>query len=162
MNLSIQEILTQAAGFLLLVAVLKRLFWKPLLDNLESRRDKIRGDLDHAAQVRQEVDKLKADYEAHLQNIEKEARQHLQETVEEGRRIAREIQAKARADAQAAFEKTRESLEIEAAKARLELKRDIAHLALEVSEQILKEKMADDKKQEDKIMALLEELEKKP
>ena len=39
MSISLQEILTQALAFILLVAVLKKFAWKPLLALLDERRE---------------------------------------------------------------------------------------------------------------------------
>lgn len=160
MSLSLQEILTQIFGFLILVAIMKRLFWKPLLHSLESRRQHIRQELDGIEASKKEMESLKAEYAAHLQKIEEEVRGKIQEAIDQGRRISREIQEKARAEAQATFEKSRENLELEVAKARMALKREIAELAIAVSEKVLQEKMKDPKHQEEKVLQIIEELEK--
>jgi F-type H+-transporting ATPase subunit b len=134
--------------------------WKPILEALQARRESIKSSYDEISLARQEIEKLKAEYAAHLQKIDEEARARLQESIEEGRRLAKEIQEKARADSQASFDKARENIEIEAAKARLTLRREIADLAIQVSERILKEKMSDREAQEQKVVSLIEELEK--
>src|SRR4051812_21383059 len=100
MNVSIQEILTQALGFIILVFVMRKLFWKPILNTLDTRRDKIKNELDHIETSKKDLEKLKTEYAVHLQKIEDEARAKIAEAVEEGRRIAREIQEKARAESQ--------------------------------------------------------------
>lgn len=160
MNVSIQEILTQAIGFAILVFVLKKLFWKPFLDSLENRREHIRKELAHIDSSKLAIEKMKSEYAAHLQKIEDEARVKIQDAVNEGTRIAKEIQDKARAEAQASFEKSKENLDLEISKARLSLRREIANLAIGTSEKILNEKMSSDQAQQAKALEIIEGLEK--
>ena len=158
MSLSLQEILTQALGFLLLVFVLKRVFWKPVLASLEARRSGIEGSFRKIEESKKEIEALRISYEAHLQRIEEEARAKLQVAIDEGRRIAREVQEKAREEAKLALTRTKEDLTLEIAKARVELRREIADLSLRAAEKLLHEEMTDAKHRE-KILDLIDELE---
>lgn len=160
MSLSIQEILTQALGFLLLVWVMKRIFWKPLLASLEARRNRIEQSFAEIEASKKEIEKLQADYLSRIEKIEEEARAKLQAAIDEGRRIAREIQEKAREEAKEALVRTKENLSLEVAKARIGLRREIAELTLLASEKFLKEKMTD-QKQREKVLELIEELEER-
>ncbi len=158
MNLSLQEILTQALGFLILVWVMKRLFWKPVLAALEKRRSLIEEAFRRIEESKKELAALRADYEGHLEKIEEEAHAKLQSSIDEGRRIAREIQEKAREEAKQDLTRVKENLALEVEKARIELRREIADLTLRATEKILHEKMTDEKNRE-KILELIEELE---
>lgn len=158
MNLILSEIITQALGFLLLVWVLKRLFWKPVLGALEARRQKIEASLLQIENSRKEMEGLRSDYEKRLEKIEEEARAKLQSAIDDGRRISREIQDKAREDAKNVLEGSKENLALEVAKARVELRREIAELTLLTTEKLLREKLTSDKQRE-KIMELIETLE---
>ena len=160
MNVSIQEIVTQAIGFALLVFVLRKIFWLPMLKSLDTRREKIHSDLAHIEKSKKDIEALKVEYTAHLQKIEEEARAKVQQAVDEGRRIAKEIQDKARTESQATFEKAKENLELEVSKARIELRREIADLALTASERVLNQKLVGDSAQQAKILEIIDELEK--
>lgn len=158
MSLSLQEILTQALGFLLLVWVLKRIFWKPVLAALEARRARIEEAFRQIETQKREMESLRSDYRDRIERIEEEARAKLQAALDEGRRISREIQEKARGEAKEALTRSKENLSLEVAKARIELRREIAELALLATEKFLHEKMTDEKHRE-KILELIEELE---
>lgn len=158
MSLSLQEILTQALGFLLLVWVLKRLFWKPILATLEARRSKIQEAFQQIEKQQKDIENLQADYRSRIERIEEEARGKLQSAIDEGRRIAREIQEKAREEAHEALDRSKENLVLEIAKARVELRREIVELTLLASEKLLREKMTDEKHRQ-KILEMIEELE---
>lgn len=160
MNISIQEVLTQAFGFILLVFVLGKLFWKPFMQTLEQRREKIQTELDHIDQSKKDLERMKAEYAEHIQKIEEEARIRMQEAIEEGRKIAKSIQDKARQESQATFDKAKENLDLEVAKARISLRREIADLAIHTSERVLQEKLSTDSAQQGKILNIIEDLEK--
>ena len=161
MSLSLQEILTQALGFLFLVWVLKRLFWKPFLATLEARRNRIEQAFRQIETSKKEIESLRLDYESRILKIEEEARHKLQTALEEGRRIGREMQEKAREEAKELLFRTKENMTLEIAKARLTLRREIAELALLTSERLIREKMTDEKHRT-KILEMIEELETRP
>ncbi len=160
MSLSLQEILTQALGFLILLFVLRKIFWKPILTSLESRRSRIEEAFKQIESSKKEIEGLKTSYQLRLEKIEEDARSKLQAAIDEGRKIAREIQEKAREDAKEVLTHSKENLSLEIAKARIELRKEIAELTLLASEKLLKEKMTDQKHRE-KILGMIEELEAK-
>jgi len=154
------EVLVQLIAFLIVFFTLKALAWKPVLDALEARRKTIKDSFDEIEAGRRDIEKLKAEYAEHLAKIEEEARVKIQDAVDEGRRISKDIQEKARQESQDAFEKSKDNLSLEVAKARVELRREIANLSMTVAERVLGEKMSDDKKQDEKILSIIEDLEK--
>jgi len=160
MSLSLAEILTQALGFLILVWVLKRIFWKPILATLEKRRGQIEHAFRQIEDSKKEIEMLRTDYQSRITRIEEEAHSKIQAAIDEGRRIAREIQEKAREEAKDALTRSKENLGLEVAKARIELRREIAELTLRATEKILREKMTDTKHRE-KILEMIEALEAK-
>ncbi|OGW80911.1 MAG: ATP synthase F0 subunit B [Omnitrophica bacterium GWA2_52_8] len=155
------EVLVQLLAFLIVFGVLRALAWKPILSSLASRRNRIKKSFDDIETAKRDVERLKSDYHRHLQRIDDEARAKLQEAIDEGRRISKEIQEKARLESQAVFEKSKESLTLEISKARAVLRREIADLSVEVAEKIIREKLTGDRQQE-KIMEIIEDLEKTP
>lgn len=160
MEINIAEVIAQAIAFSIVFIVLRWKAWGPIQSALQARRDKIKGDFDSIDASRLEIEKLKVQYQELLDKIEDESRAKLNAAIDEGRKIAKEIQEKTRAEAQADFEKNKENIQIEAAKARIELRRDIANLSVQVAERILKEEMSESKKQDEKVLSIIEELEK--
>ncbi|MFA6600507.1 MAG: F0F1 ATP synthase subunit B [Candidatus Omnitrophota bacterium] len=152
------EVVVQLVAFLIVFGVLKMFAWKPVMKSLEERRLAIQKTIAAAEAVKLEVEKLRADYNAHLQKIDEEARAKIQEAVDDGRRISREIQQKARAEASETLEKAKENLDLEVAKARITLQRTIADLSLRVAEKILRENLSEPRQQE-KVLEIIKELE---
>lgn len=159
MNLSIQEILTQAGAFLLLVFVLKKMAWKPLLKLLDDRRNKIAGEFEKIDHTKSEVEKLKQDYEHARSHIEEEARAKIQQAIDEGKTISKELQETARKESRMILEKAKEDIQLEVAKAKVTLRHEIADLTLAATERILNEKL-DEAKDKELILGVIENLEK--
>ncbi|MBI4355097.1 MAG: F0F1 ATP synthase subunit B [Candidatus Omnitrophica bacterium] len=159
MHLVWQEILTHALGFVILVWLLRRFAWQPLLGSLDARRGKIAGDLASVERAKQEIGRLQQEYQTRLAKIEDEARAKIQEAIRDGRQVAVEIQEQARREAQAVLDKTRESIALEIAQARVELRDRIAELAVEATEKLITERL-DTAKDRAFILKTLDELER--
>ncbi len=141
LQLDLQQIISQSLSFLLLLWVLRRFAWRPLLSLLDARRAKIEGDLRHAAQQKADVERLSAQLNQRLAAIDEEARAKIQQAVLEGRRIGMEVQEEARAQAQGILAKSRETIELELAKAKVSLRDEMADMTMETVERLLKHKL---------------------
>ena len=145
MNLEIQQILTQAIGFLVLLFILKKIAWKPLLSLLDERREKISSEFRNIEQTKSELSRLEQDYKARLAEIDAQARQKIQEAIAEGQRIAVEVQEKAREEGKNILNKAKDNIELEIAKARVELRNQVASLAIRAAEKVIKEELTEER-----------------
>ena len=145
MNLEIQQILTQALGFLILLFILKKIAWKPLLSLLDERREKITSEFQTIDRTKSELLRLEQDYKARLADIDALARQRIQEAISEGQRISVELQEKAREESKNILNKAKENIELEVAKARVELRNQVANLAIKAAEKVLKEELTEER-----------------
>lgn len=139
--LRIDIVITQIIGFLIVLWVLKRYAWGPVLGMLEERRARIARDVAGAETLRREAESLKAEYSRQLETIEAQARARIQEAVAEGQKVAEEIRAEAHADARRIAERAKADLELEYKKARASLRGDMVGLALGAAEKLLAEKL---------------------
>ncbi len=139
--LDLPLVLTQAAGFVILVLILRATAWKPVIDMLEDRRNKIAGEFEAAAQRQREADALKARYDQELRGIEAQARKRMLEAVAEGQKVAAEIKAQAHADATARLQRADEEIVHDREKAREVLKEQMAELSIRAAERLLRQKL---------------------
>ena len=139
----IRQVLTQVLGFLLMVWILRRYMWGPLMGMLEARRERIAGEFKEADRLKGEALELKARYEADLKGIEAQARQRITEAVAEGQRVAAEVRAQAQKDAVARLERASEEIDREREKAKEILKEQVIDLSLRVAEKVLRQKLDD-------------------
>lgn len=157
----LQQILSQAISFVLLLAILRRFAWKPLLSMLDERRARIEQDLAQARQQRDELSALQQELTRRLATIDEEARTKIQQAVLEGQRIAGEIQEESRTQAQAVIAKSKETIEVELAKAKVSLRDDLADLTVEAAARLLGERCDADADRR-LVRSILDELEQKP
>lgn len=139
----VPQVLTQILGFLLMVWILRRYAWGPLLNMLEARREKIAGEFKEADRLKGEAVELKARYDQELKGIEAQARQRITEAVAEGQRVAGEIKAQAQKDAAARLENAADEIMREREKAKEVLKQQVIGLSLRTAEKILRQKLDD-------------------
>ena len=158
MNLEIQQILTQALGFFILLFILKKFAWKPLLALLEERREKISLEFKNIEQVKSELSRLEEDYKAKLADIDTQARLKIQEAIAEAQRISIEIQEKSRDEAKKTLDKAKANIELEIAKARVDLRNQVANIAIKAAEKVLKEELNEEKHRR-LVMGFIEDLE---
>ena len=137
----IRQVLTQILGFLLMVWILRRYAWGPVIGMLEARREKIAGEFKEADRQKAEALELKARYDSELKGIEAQARQRIQDAVAEGQRVAAEIRAQAQKDAAMRLERASDEIMRERAKAKAILKEQVISLSLRTAEKILRQKL---------------------
>lgn len=135
------QVLTQIIGFLVVLGILKKFAWGPILDLLEARREKIRREFADIDAEKARALELKAKLDAELKAIEAQARVKIQEGVQEGERVGGEIKEKARQDAHALLQRAEEQVERERDKAQVQLRDDMTSMVLAATERILHEKL---------------------
>jgi|SRR6185503_2646702 F-type H+-transporting ATPase subunit b len=144
MNLiDVPQVLTQILGFLLMVWILRRYAWGPVMGMLEARREKIAGEFKEAERRKAEAEGLKAKYDAELRTIDAQARQKINEAMAEGQRVAGEIKTQAQTDAAARLERAADEIAREREKAKEIVKEQIVTLSLRAAEKILRQKLDD-------------------
>jgi len=141
MNLVWQQVLTQIVGFLIVLWVLKRFAWKPILTLLEERRQKIRAEFELAAQRKEEANQLFASYEAQLKEIDAAARAKITEAVSEAQKIANEIKEEARKEGRELVVRSQAEIAREISKAKVQLKEDMVTISLTATEKIISQKL---------------------
>ncbi len=161
LQLDLQQVISQAFSFLLLLWVLRRFAWGPLLAMLDERRARIERSFQEASKRQDELTRLQEDYSRRIAAIESEARAKIQESIKEGKRVALEIQEQARAQGAALITKSKETVELELAKAKITLRDQMVALTTDAVERILREKL-DAEKDRRLVEAVLDELEREP
>ena len=121
--------------FVILLAVLGKLAWKPLLGALEQRETTIRESLEKAEQARLDAEQLIAQNQQILVEANQQANRILAQ--EEGQRLRDSLAEQARQDSLRLREETRQELEREKQLAVQDLKRTASDLALAATERLL-------------------------
>ena len=159
MKLIWQEILTQIFGFLIILILLRIFAWRPILKLLDERKKRIASEFDNIEKAKQEMAKLREEYEVKLKEIDLEARKRIQEAIAEGQKMAADLQVEAREEAKKVLDRAKENIELEVAKAKVELRDDIVNMAILATEKIINERL-DDAKHKELIVEFIEGVEK--
>ncbi|MFA6915839.1 MAG: F0F1 ATP synthase subunit B [Parachlamydiales bacterium] len=160
MSFSIEHIITQIIAFILMLYVLKRFAWKPLLKILDDRTEKIRKSFVLIEEQKLEVNELAQLYENKILNIKEEGRVIIQEAVKQGREIADDIQHDAQNNAKEILKKAHEEVQRELVKARIELKNEIINTSTAIFEKLAHTKL-NQAENEKLVSKLMDEVELK-
>jgi F-type H+-transporting ATPase subunit b len=138
-----RQVLTQILGFLILMWMLRKFAWGPVLAMLEARREKIAGQFREAEKRQADAEALRAKYEQEMKSVEAIARQRMQESIAEGQKVAAEIKAQANVEATQRLERAADEIAREREKAKEILKEQIISLSVRSAEKILRQKLDD-------------------
>ena len=144
----------QTIIFVILIFLLKKFAWSPILKAVNDREQGIKDALDSAEAAKKEMQSLQADNE----KIMKEARAERDSLLKEARDLKNSMisQAKdeAKSEAQKIIESANEAILNEKNAAVSDIKKQVASLSIEIAEKLLKEKLSDYNKQ----MKIVEDL----
>ncbi len=135
----------QIVNFLLLVFLLHRLLYRPVLNMLDQRKERIREGQEAAQQARTEAEQLRAEYERQLEESRAHARKIIEDATAAAERLREESVANAQQEAQRILERGQEELRAEVAHARRELRQEVATLSVAVAGKLIQESLDSEK-----------------
>jgi F-type H+-transporting ATPase subunit b len=156
-----QLLVTHVVAFLLVLFLLRRFAWGPVLRFLEARRERIRAEFADAENQRQEAETLKHEYETHLKRIEIESRARLQEAITEGNAAAARIRERAQEERRLRLERAEEEVHQLNDAAKETLRRRTVDVALQAAEKTIRREL-DDPAHRRLIEGFIDELESRP
>jgi F-type H+-transporting ATPase subunit b len=161
MNLVTPEfglIFWQTVTFLVVLFVLSRYAWKPILNALKDREHSIDNALQEADKARKDMERLKADNEKLLD----EARIERDKILKTAHQLAQETRDEAKVQAQKDVDKmladARSTIQAEKNSAIADIKKQVAILSIEVAETILQRELESPEKQKQLAADLIKDL----
>lgn len=145
-------------SFGIIVFILKKYAWSPILGMLKEREDGIQNALDAAKKAKEEMASLQSNNERIISEAKAERDKLLKEAREMKDSIIAEAKAKAGKEGEKLMSAARESINNEKMAAITELKNQVAQLSVEIAEKILKEELSSQDKQKTLVKALLEDV----
>ena len=148
----------QAIILLVLILLMRKFAWKPILDSLNSREEGIKDALDAAENAKKELQNLNAENE----RILNEARAERDGMLKEAREMKASMIAGAKDEAQAEADKVikqaQEAIVAEKKAAISDLKNQVAGISVEIAEKVVKAELANKDKQLALVSSLLEDV----
>lgn len=143
--------------FVILLLVLKKYAWGPILNAINAREEGIRNALDEADKARQEMESLTADNERILKEARVERDQVLKEARELKDSIISEAKNEAKDQAAKVIDQAKATIETEKQAAIATLKHQLAEISIDIAEKVIQEELS----AKDKQIAMVEKLMKK-
>jgi F-type H+-transporting ATPase subunit b len=144
--------------FIILLFLLGKFSWKPILKSVKERETKIETALEASEKAREEMAALKSQNE----DLRKEALLERDSLLKEARemkdKIVAEAKNTAKEEGERIIESAREAIKNEKMAAVTEIKNQVATLSIEIAEKIVKEKLSSDEKQKTLVDGLVNEI----
>ena len=129
--------------FLLLVFVLAKFAWKPLLKMLQDREDMVRSSLEDAEKAKSELERLNEESEAIMAKARSEAQSILADGKAAAEKVKDDIIAKSKEQANKIREDAGNQIQVEKDKAISEIKKEVVNLTLTVAEKLIQKNLSD-------------------
>lgn len=144
--------------FLLLIFLLGKFAWKPILGAIKTREKNISDALAAAESALKDMRELKSANEAILNQARTDRDSLLKEARETKDSIIAEAKAKANSEAERILASAREQITNEKNAAVAELKNQVASLSIEIAEKILRSELSNDEKQKALVSNLMKDV----
>ena len=139
-----RSIVIQGINFLLLLLILGKLLYKPLLAKMEERTQAIRKSLEEAQAARAEAERERREHAGKLQAAYAEAQAIRATALKEAGEEQRRLVEAARAEATRLVETARSELVQDVRRARQDLRQEVADLATTVAERLIRKSLRDE------------------
>lgn len=157
-DFSIGLFVMQAVILLILIFLMMKFAWKPILSSLNDREEGIQNALDQAENARKEMQNLQADNDRLL----KEAREERDAMMKDARDIKENILAEAKEEAQEQttlmIENAKATIKQEQQSAIAELKKNVADLSIDIAQQLVRKELTSNDEQLKLVEGMLKEV----
>src|ERR1044071_6640051 len=157
------ELLTPGLGlfvwnfiaFLILLIILRKFAWKPILTSLKERETGISDSLATAERVKAEMAQMESENEALLAKAREERAQLLKEARETKDKIINEAKEAAKAEANKIISEAQVAINAQKMAALTDVKNQVGKLVIEVTEKVLRKELSNKEAQEAHIYGLV-------
>ncbi|RYG43371.1 ATP synthase F0 subunit B [bacterium] len=130
---------------LILFPVVRSFFVQPLQDAIQERNSNLERTFTEAEQLREDMTKLRSDYEQRLVATEAQARTEIQAQIKEAQALRQTLMSEAAERADALVEQAQTQIAQERANAILQIRTEVVDLALAAAEKVIGENLNDER-----------------
>src|SRR5215470_13906224 len=128
--------------FLVLLALLAKFAWRPLLAALESRQEAIKKSLDDADKAKQELARLQQESAKIIEQARIEAESILTKTRSDAERLREDLKAKAKEEADNLVRNAEQQIQLQARQALQQVRHQVADIAVTIASKLLERNVA--------------------
>jgi F-type H+-transporting ATPase subunit b len=145
LGISLPLLLAFVINFIILLVLLKKFLYKPVLNMLDERTRKVRDSMEWAEATKRDYEQAKVEVQRQIEKGRQEAQAILAQAVQKGEGLKAALQAKA------IVEKARQELEAERDKMVEDLRKEFVSLLILASEKVIRRTL--DKDKQSKLIA---------
>ncbi|OFX56881.1 MAG: ATP synthase F0 subunit B [Bacteroidetes bacterium GWA2_30_7] len=145
-------------SFTLLLIILRKFAWKPILKALKDRENSIENALQSAQKAKEQMEQLTSDNEKIINEAKKERDRLMKEAREVKEKIISDAKDQALIEAHKLTEASRQAIENEKAAAMTDIKNLVATLSIDIAEKIIRQTLENKEKQKELIQSLLKDV----
>ncbi|HSV96318.1 MAG TPA: F0F1 ATP synthase subunit B [Spirochaetota bacterium] len=123
--------------FLVLLLILWKAAWKPIVEALDARAEKVRGDIESAEKNRLETERLLSQHRDMMGKSKEEAAQIIAEGRSDAEALKNGILEKANGEAKDVIERAKREISMAKDKALSELKSEVVALSTEIASKVI-------------------------
>ena len=128
--------------FLVLLGLLAKFAWRPLLDALERRQEQIRKSLDDAQKARHELEQIQHESRRILAAARTEAESIVARTRSDAERLREEIKQKARTEAANMVKNAELQIELETTRAVQQIRQEAVDLSVAIASKLIQRNLS--------------------
>ncbi len=147
-HIDVKLLLAQMINFTVVIGVLYKFAYKPLLKNMKEREMVIKRGLDDALKAQQQIEEADKIREEKIIQAKKEARKIIEEAQKIAEKNKENFLVKTREEAEKIIKKAKEEIASQKSIAIKEAKKEVGELVVLLVEKILKEELTSEKKEE--------------
>ncbi|MFW5656008.1 MAG: F0F1 ATP synthase subunit B [Bacteroidota bacterium] len=144
--------------FGLLLYILGKYAWKPIVDALKQREYSIESALNAAEKAREDISKMEAKHEKILEQAKEERDTLLKEAREMKSQLITEAKENAGEEAKKIISAARASMENEKVALLNDIRKQVASFSVEIAEKILRDKLSGDEEQKEMVRKMVKEV----
>ena len=124
--------------FLVLVTLLARFAWRPLLQALDSRQELIRKSLDDAQQAKQELERLQHESAQIIRQARIDAEAVVAQSRSDAAKLREELRQKAKTEADGIVRNAERQIQLETQRALQQIRQEAVDLSVMIASKILR------------------------
>jgi F-type H+-transporting ATPase subunit b len=138
---TIYQALAAAIVFIVVLVVLKKMAWGPILTGLQDRENKIKGDLESAEAAAKDAARTLADYKAQLAHAQVEANKIIEKGRDDAERLAAQLKDQTQSEIKAIKDKATRDITSAKEQALTEIYAQVAVMSTQIAGKILKREL---------------------
>ena len=151
LNTALGTVFWSTISFLVVLVLMRRLAWGPILQGLKDREEEIDGALNKAKEARAEIENLQADNERLLQEARVERDGMLRDARDMADKLVADAKQQAKDEGERMIEQAKQAIDGERAAAVADLKAEVAKLSLDIAEKLVRQELKDDAAQQELV-----------